>query len=61
MQFDDLSGNGDLTATQRLELALLANLPNEEIDTTDIPEVRDWTDAKRGLFYWLPKKQITGP
>ena len=30
---------------------MLAALPDEQIDTADIPEVRDWTGAKRGLFY----------
>ena len=48
-----------LTARQRAELDALANLPDEQIDTTDMPEVRDWTGAKRGLFYRPVKKQLT--
>jgi hypothetical protein len=32
-------------------LTELAALPDEKIDTRDIPEVRDWSGAKRGLFY----------
>jgi uncharacterized protein (DUF4415 family) len=48
-----------LTARQRAELEALANLPEERIDTHDIPEVRDWSDAKRGLFYRPLKKQLT--
>ena len=48
-----------LTAKQRLELDALADLPDEEIDTTDIPEVRDWSGAKRGIFYRPVKKQLT--
>jgi uncharacterized protein (DUF4415 family) len=48
-----------LTAKQRAELEALAALPDEQIDTTDIPEARDWTDAKRGLFYRPVKKQLT--
>jgi uncharacterized protein (DUF4415 family) len=28
-----------------------ASLPDDAIDTSDIPEVRDWTGATRGLFY----------
>jgi uncharacterized protein (DUF4415 family) len=48
-----------LTARQRVELEALANLPEERIDTDDIPEVRDWSDAKRGLFYRPLKKQLT--
>jgi uncharacterized protein (DUF4415 family) len=48
-----------LTAKQRAELEALAALPDHRIDTADIPEVRDWSDAKRGLFYRPVKKQLT--
>ncbi|HEY4169276.1 MAG TPA: BrnA antitoxin family protein [Reyranella sp.] len=48
-----------LTAKQRAELEALADLPEGEIDTTDIPEARDWADAKRGLFYRPVKQQLT--
>ena len=48
-----------LTAKQRAELDALADLPDEQVDTTDMPEVRDWADAKRGLFYRPVKKQLT--
>lgn len=48
-----------LTARQRAQLDALAALPDDEIDTTDIPEVRDWSGAKRGLFYRPVKKQLT--
>ncbi len=48
-----------LTAKQRAELAALAKLPDDRIDTTDIPEVRDWSGAKRGLFYRPVKQQLT--
>jgi hypothetical protein len=40
-----------LTVAQRAELTAFAALPDEQIDTRDIPEVRDWSGAKRGLFY----------
>ena len=33
--------------------------PNSQINTTDIPEVRDWRGAQRGLFYRPIKKQLT--
>jgi hypothetical protein len=33
------------------EIDLLAALPEDQIQTDDLPEVRDWTDAKRGEFY----------
>jgi uncharacterized protein (DUF4415 family) len=48
-----------LTARQRAELEALAALPDDRIDTSDIPEVRDWSGAKRGLFYRPVKKQLT--
>ena len=34
---------------QKAEIKALANLPDEKIDTTDIPEILDWSGAKRGL------------
>jgi uncharacterized protein (DUF4415 family) len=48
-----------LTAKQRAELEALAALPDDRIDTADIPEVRDWSGAKRGLFYRPVKRQLT--
>jgi uncharacterized protein (DUF4415 family) len=52
-------GNSNLTAEQRAELEALAALPDDEIDTSDIPEQNDWTGAKRGLFYRPIKRQLT--
>ena len=43
-----------LTPVQYARLERLAALPDESIDTADIPEVRDWKGAKRGLFYTGP-------
>ncbi len=48
-----------LTAKQQAELTALAALPDDEIDTADVPEQVDWTGAKRGMFYRPIKKQIT--
>ncbi len=48
-----------LTARQKKELAALAALPEDKIDTREIPEVRDWSNAKRGLFYRPVKQQLT--
>ena len=45
------------TRTRKAELEALAALPEDEIDLSDIPEVRDWSGAKRGLFYRPVKKQ----
>jgi uncharacterized protein (DUF4415 family) len=47
------------TAKQRAELAHLAALSEKRIDTREMPEVRDWSDAKRGLFYRPLKQQLT--
>ncbi|MDV2998776.1 MAG: hypothetical protein N5P05_000382 [Chroococcopsis gigantea SAG 12.99] len=41
------------------EIKALAALPEDQIKTDDIPEVRDWSGAKRGLFYRPIKEQIT--
>lgn len=48
-----------LTSVQRSEIESLAALPDDKIDVRDIPEVRDWSGAQRGLFYRPIKKQIT--
>ena len=49
----------DLTDHQRAELAALERLPDDRIDTTDAPEILDWSNARRGVFYRPVKKQIT--
>ena len=48
-----------LSRKQKAELKALAALPDDRIDTDDIPEVRDWSGAKRGLFYRPVKQQLT--
>ncbi len=53
------AGSRSPTRTRKAELEALAALPEDEIDLSDIPEVRDWSDAKRGLFYRPVKKQLT--
>ena len=41
------------------ELEDLAALPDDQIDTSEIAEVLDWSDARRGVYYRPIKKQIT--
>jgi uncharacterized protein (DUF4415 family) len=41
------------------QLAALAALPDEAIDTSDAAEMLDWSGAKRGLFYRPLKQQLT--
>jgi uncharacterized protein (DUF4415 family) len=48
-----------LTQRQQRELATLARLPDELIDTASVPEVKNWSGAKRGLFYRPVKQQLT--
>jgi len=48
-----------LTPEQQAELDILAALPEERIDTRDMPEVRDWSGARRGVLYRPVKRQIT--
>jgi uncharacterized protein (DUF4415 family) len=48
-----------LTRKQMAELKSLAALADSDIDTSDAPEVRDWSGAKRGLFYRPIKQQLT--
>lgn len=51
-------GIHQLTDKQKAELGALEVLPDDQIDTSDIPEVRDWSDARRGLFYRPVRQQI---
>lgn len=37
--------------TASKEIKKLVKLPDDQIDTSDIPEVRDWSRAERGKFY----------
>lgn len=48
-----------LSEAQRKELAELALLSDEEIDTSDIPEMLDFSNAVRGKFYRPLKKSVT--
>ena len=49
----------DLNEQEKAELSLLEGLPDDQIDTVDVPEVLDWSSARRGLFYRPIKQQIT--
>ena len=48
-----------LTPEQLAELKSLAALPDNAIDTSDAPELLDWSGAKRGVFYRPVKQQLT--
>ena len=48
-----------LTPAQQAEIEALAALPDDHIDTRNMPEVRDWSGAQRGLFFRPLKQQLT--
>ena len=47
-----------LTEEQNQQLAALMELRDEDIDTSDIPEVKDWSRAVVGRFYRPLKEQV---
>ena len=49
----------ELTDEQKVRIERLKALPDEEIDTSDIPVVLDLKNSKRGLFYPPVKQQNT--
>jgi uncharacterized protein (DUF4415 family) len=48
-----------LTPEQLAEVKSLAALPDAAIDTSDAPELLDWSGAKRSQFYRPVKQQLT--
>lgn len=40
------------------QLQAVAGLPDQRINTADIPEVRDWSGAVRGRFYETAGKRL---
>jgi uncharacterized protein (DUF4415 family) len=50
-----------LTAREKRELAAIAALPDNQIDTSDIPELplSAWKDAVRGKFYRPVKRAVS--
>ncbi len=43
----------------KAELAAIEALADEDIDTSDAPEITDWTGAVRGKFYRPNKQTVT--
>ncbi len=53
-------GNSDpLTPEQKAELEALATLSGVTIDTSDARPVKDWSGAKRGVFYRVNKQLLS--
>ena len=49
----------DLPSDAQAQIRALEDLPDDQIDTTDAPEILDWSDARRGVLYRPVKRQIT--
>ena len=53
------SMRNNITKRQTEEIEALAMMPDDEIDTSDIPEIKDWSRAEIGKFYRPIKKPVT--
>ena len=53
------TASSPLSKGQKEELASIATLTDQRIDTDEVPEVRDWSGARRGVFYRPVKEQLT--
>ena len=49
----------DLPPEVQAQIRALEALPDDQIDLADAPEILDWSDARRGVFYRPVKQQIT--
>ena len=49
----------ELTDLQKADLERLRNQSDDEINTSDIPETLDWSNARRGVFYRPEQQQVT--
>lgn len=49
----------ELPADIQAQMRALEALPDDQVDTTDAPEIFDWSDARRGVFHRPVKQQIT--
>ena len=53
-----MTSKAQLNDKSRAELEALQELPDDRIDTNDIPEVIEWTGACRGVFNRPVKQQV---
>ena len=49
----------ELSLDIQSQVRALEALPDDQMNTTDAPEILDWDDARRGVFYRPVKQQIT--
>jgi uncharacterized protein (DUF4415 family) len=58
-EFKRVKASDKITEEQLAELRALAEMPEEDIDFSDIPEVTDWSGAVVGKFYRPVKEAVT--
>lgn len=51
--------DGTITPEIEAELKAIAAMPEDDIDTSDIPEIVDWSNAVVGKFYRPIKETVT--
>lgn len=49
----------ELPADIQAQIRALGALSDDQVDTTDAPEIPDWSDARRGVFHRPVQQQIT--
>ena len=49
----------ELTDKQKAEILAIRNLPDDQIDTADSPEILDWSNGIRGAFYRPMLREVT--
>ena len=49
----------ELPSDVREQIRALEAVADDQINTTDAPEILDWSDARRVVFYRPVKQQIT--
>jgi uncharacterized protein (DUF4415 family) len=54
-----MKSTGKVTEQQSAELKALAEMTDEQIDLSDIPEITDWSEAVVGKFYRPVKEAVT--
>ena len=54
-----VESNGTVTPELEAELKAIATMSDDDIDTSDIPEITDWSGAERGKFYRPIKEAVT--
>ena len=47
----------ELPPEVQAQIRTLEDLPDDRIDTTDAPEILDWAEARRGVFYQPEKPE----